>query len=187
MIDRRVWWISFLFLTTVKGFGRMSLPRSYGSSISFYQQTNTKLFESEGKTRGDFLCFVGTILTSSIVSISTPAMADDIKTLDLSLPSYDSINTLKLSVETEAALGVEAAPPPQGKAAVTKPMKKKESILPSMNKSNAKKTKPQKTTEKSEKAMKQSNDQKLDYETMDMSLPSYSTNTKPKEKDIFSI
>ena len=56
-----------------------------------------------------------------------------------------------------------------------------------MNKSNAKKTKPQKTAEKSEKAMKQSNDQKLDYETMDMSLPSYSTNTKPKEKDIFSI
>jgi hypothetical protein len=147
--------------------------------------------------RKDFLALLGTIVTSSIVSTS-PAMAEsEIKTFDLSLPSYDSINTLKIT--DEKALGIENPSPEKDTAKASKVKKTKQkrdggdntgnnnplaNVLPSMNKSVVKKS-PQKTVEKASKPLK--DEPSFEYETMDMSLPSYSTNTEAKEKDFFSI
>lgn len=192
-----------LFLAVVRGFSPVVVHKIHGS-IKSPDLYTTRLLESEVDTRDDvkisgrkdFLALIGTIVTSSIVSIGAPVMAEEIKTFDLSLPSYDSINTLKITEETEKALGVET---PTGKSTAKASKKNKtkqkrdnedtgnnplSSILPSMNKTSVKKSKPQKTAEKASKPEK---DQKLKYETMDMSLPSYSTNTKPEEKDFFSI
>lgn len=118
----------------------------------------------------------------------------EIKTFDLSLPSYDAINTLKVD---EKALGVENAPEPA--AMKTKqPKAKRESgssgnngmssVLPSMNKSGPSQNKPKpqkKAVEKAEKAAPTAS--KEEYETMDLSLPSYSNGTGSKGKDFFSI
>lgn len=153
--------------------------------------------------RSDFLAFLGTVVTGSAVSsIADPAYAtvpldvsssmylsEEIKTFDLSLPSYDSINTLKAD---DKALGVEGAPEPAARAKKG-PKPKKESggdsmlssVLPSMNKSGpkpkaAKKPKP-------EKASKPAPAAKEEFETMDLSLPSYSDSTGSKGKDFFAI
>jgi hypothetical protein len=190
-----------LFLATARGFSpvvvhqasktHLNLQRLSSESGGGYKQDGVNIMPR----RKDFLALLGTILTSSIVSTS-PAMADaEIKTFDLSLPSYDSINTLKIT--DEKALGIEN---PSGKDATISSKEKKTkqkrdggdntgnnplaNVLPSMNKSAVKKSKPQKTVEKASKPGKGENSE---YETMDMSLPSYSSNTESKEKDFFSI
>lgn len=129
-------------------------------------------------------------------------MSEEIKTLDLSLPSYDSINTLKSSAETERGLGVENPSLPEEKAktrpAKTVSSKSKDSgngnplgaVFPSMNKSVAKKSKPQ-NSEKTAKPEKGGNGifggQDDDIKTMDLSLPSYADGIKTKEKGMFAI
>lgn len=123
---------------------------------------------------------------------SSMYLSEEIKTFDLSLPSYDSINTLKVD---DKALGVENAPEPAARAKKG-PKPKKESggdsgnsmlssVLPSMNKSGpkpkvAKKPKPEKPSKSAPAA-------KEEFETMDLSLPSYSENTGSKGKDFFAI
>jgi len=189
-----------LFLAFAKGFSPVVVHKIQGS-IKLPGLHVTRLPEGEVDRRDDvkrkdFLALLSTIVTSSIISSGAPAMAEEIQTFDLSLPSYDSINTLKTTEESKKALGVEI---PTGKSTAKAGNKNKtkqkrddedtgnnpmSSILPSMNKSSLKKSKPQKTVEKASKPDK---DQNQKYETMDMSLPSYSTNTKPEEKDFFSI
>jgi len=158
--------------------------------------------------RSDFLALLGTVVTgSSVVSSAEPAQAtvplypsssvylaaDEIKTFDLSLPSYDSINTLKAD---EKALGVEGAPEPAANGSKKKAKIKSESsggdsmlssVLPSMNKSGpSKKPKPAKK-EKAPKPERAEAPTKAEIETMDFSLPSYSKETEAKEKDFFAL
>lgn len=150
----------------------------------------------------DLLSSLRTILASIYVS-------EEIKTLDLSLPSYDSINTLKSSAATERGLGVENPTLPEEKKATTKSSKKTSknenqssgdggnpfsAVLPSMNKSVVKKTsaKGNKSNENTNaKAEKATNNSpfggKDEIETMDFSLPSYGDGTKTKEKGIFAL
>ena len=120
-------------------------------------------------------------------------LSEEIKTFDLSLPSYDAINTLKVD---EKAMGIEGAPEPAAKTKTKQPKPKKEagssgmsSVLPSMNKSGpSKKSKPsKKAVEKVAKPKKENEAPKEEYETMDLSLPSYSKGTESKGKDFFSI
>mmetsp|Transcript_16723 Transcript_16723/g.38357 ORF Transcript_16723/g.38357 Transcript_16723/m.38357 type:complete len:225 (+) Transcript_16723:203-877(+) len=158
--------------------------------------------------RSDFLALLGTAVTgSAVVSSAEPAQAtvplypsssvylaaEEIKTFDLSLPSYDSINTLKAD---EKALGVEGAPEPAAKGSKKKAKIKSESsggdsmlssVLPSMNKSGpSKKPKPAKK-EKAPKPERAEAPTKAEIETMDFSLPSYSKETEAKEKDFFAL
>jgi hypothetical protein len=121
-------------------------------------------------------------------------LSEEIKTLDFALPtSYDSINTLKAS---EKALGVEDAP--EAAASKTKePKKKKEassggggglgSVLPSMNKSGSSKKSSKPSKEKAKKPEKEAPAPKVEFETMDMGLPSYSDSTGSKEKSFFAL
>jgi hypothetical protein len=129
-------------------------------------------------------------------------VAEEIKTLDLSLPSYDSINSLKSSAATERGLGVENPTLPEEKKARTKPARRSENqnsgngnplgaVLPSMNKSVAKKSTPKvnnETTARTEKASSSLFGGKDDeIKTMDLSLPSYVDGTKSKERGMFSL
>ena len=135
---------------------------------------------------------LGTFVTGTLVSGATPAHADEIKTLDLSLPSYDKVNTLKAD---QQALGVEDLPEPKSKGP---PAKKKASagsgggnsplgsVLPSMNKSGPSK-KPKAPKEEKPKKAKPEPQPKQEYETMDLGLPSYSDNTATRGKSAFSI
>ncbi|KAL3893238.1 MAG: hypothetical protein SGARI_008298 [Bacillariaceae sp.] len=129
----------------------------------------------------------------------TAAHADEIKTLDMSLPSYGAINTLKSGADTDKGMGVEAPIEPVGKKA--KPAKKKAAsgggggggnplgnVLPSMNKSVGKK--PRNTeTASAERPAKRVKEEKEEDEikTMDLSLPSYSEGTQAKDKSAFSL
>ena len=120
--------------------------------------------------------------------------SDEIKTIDLSLPSYDKINTLSAD---EKSLGFEDIPEPKEKTKV-KPKKKKEAssggdnpmgaFLPSMNKSGpSKKSKPPKEKVVKEKKKVEKEAPKVEFETMDIGLPSYSDSTGAKEKSVFSL
>lgn len=156
--------------------------------------------------RSDFLAFLGTVVTGSIVSSVEPAhatvplnpsssmyLSEEIKTFDLSMPSYDSINTLKAD---EKALGIENLPEPAANGAKQKVKPKKESssndsmfssVLPSMNKSGPS-PKPKKAKkEKAPKPEKEAPPTKAEFETMDMSLPSYSKEAGTKPKDFFAL
>ncbi|MGK3734215.1 MAG: hypothetical protein ACI8RD_012654 [Bacillariaceae sp.] len=196
-----------LFLATARGFSPVVVHQQASKTHLNLQRLSSESggggYKQDGVSkhimprRKDFLALLGTIVTSSIVS-SSPAMAEaEIKTFDLSLPSYDSINTLKIT--DEKALGVENPSPEKDTAKASKVKKTKQkrdggdntgnnnplaNVLPSMNKSVVKKS-PQKTVEKASKPLK--DEPSFEYETMDMSLPSYSTNTEAKEKDFFSI
>jgi len=143
---------------------------------------------SPGSNRWLLACiFVNNIASSVYLA------AEEIKTFDLSLPSYDSINTLKAD---EKALGVEGAPEPAAKGSKKKAKIKSESsggdsmlssVLPSMNKSGpSKKPKPAKK-EKAPKPERAEAPTKAEIETMDFSLPSYSKETEAKEKDFFAL
>ena len=135
------------------------------------------------------------VLTAA--TFPTAVHADEIKTLDMSLPSYGDVNKLK---QSDQALGVEAPTEPVGKA---KPAKKKAaggggggggggnplgSVLPSMNKSVGKKPR---NTEgaTAERPSKRTKEEKSDNEikTMDMSLPSYSEGTQARDKSAFAL
>jgi hypothetical protein len=122
-------------------------------------------------------------------------LSDAIKTLDLSLPSYDSISSSKASVNTVESLAEQYVPE---KEAVTGMSRKKAkepktssggnplgSVLPSMNKGNTKtpRTKPAAAPKS---APKEKEDKGPVIETMDLSLPSYDVGVT-KEKNIFSI
>jgi len=116
----------------------------------------------------------------------------EIKTFDMSLPSYDAINTLKVD---DKALGVENAPEPAAmKTKQPKPKKESgssgssgmSSVLPSMNKSGPSKKKPKPPKKVVEKVEKVAPASKEEYETMDFSLPSYS-GTESKGKDFFAL
>ncbi|KAG7366888.1 hypothetical protein IV203_029558 [Nitzschia inconspicua] len=155
--------------------------------------------------RRDFVAkFAGCIVMSSTLhAVPQKATAEEIKTLDMSLPTYDSINTLKISAASEKALGVENLPEAPSKAAAT-PRKKKSSsddgdgrnplanVLPSMNKSASKNKRPSSvtTTAKSERpSPKRRREEKAEDEikTMDLSLPSYAEGVQTKEKNAFAL
>ncbi|KAL3923111.1 MAG: hypothetical protein SGILL_001839, partial [Bacillariaceae sp.] len=142
----------------------------------------------------------GAIVTA--VANPNSARAEDIKTLDLSLPSYGAINTLKMDSDAEKAMGVEN--PPEEKARGPAPKKKSSSgggrsggggnpmakVLPSMNKSVTKKSRSSgSTATASERPTKRVKEDKEEDEikTMDLSLPSYSDTTAGKEKSAFAL
>jgi hypothetical protein len=122
------------------------------------------------------------------------AQADEIKTLDMSLPSYGAINTLKGSAEKDKGMGVENLPEAADKS---RPSKKNAAIsgnplgnvLPSMNKSAGKKPRSLGTaTAATERPAKRIKEEKEDeIKTMDMSLPSYSDGTQGKVKSAFAL
>ena len=124
------------------------------------------------------------------MAASSLYISDEIKTIDMSLPSYDSVNTLKTD---EKALGFEDAP----ETKKSQPKKKSSgdsggmgSLLPSMNKSGpSNKAKPAKAAKKpaEKKAKKPVEEPKVEYETMDMALPSYSDSTAVKERSVFAL
>mmetsp|Transcript_62619 Transcript_62619/g.152448 ORF Transcript_62619/g.152448 Transcript_62619/m.152448 type:complete len:232 (+) Transcript_62619:189-884(+) len=153
-------------------------------------------------------------LAAAFVSVvsstySTPAaFADDVKTMDLSLPTYDSINTLKSS-DAERGLGVENPSPPSSSGGSSSGVSKKKksfssggggggggnplgSVLPSMNKSVTKKPKTPKSEGSSNKKFRSSSPATADdddsgIKTMDLSLPSYSDSAKTASKSVFSL
>lgn len=122
-------------------------------------------------------------------------MAEEIKTLDFSLPSYDAIANSKASVETVDGLAEKYLPEeaPRGMSRKTQKKEPKAdsggsnpmaAVLPSMKKSNVKKSKPKPAPRASPK---EGQDEKpLGVETLDLSLPSYSSSSG-KDKSIFSI
>jgi hypothetical protein len=160
------------------------------------------------------------VLTSTTTASSSTGgtvmlLAEEtIKTLDLSLPSYDSINTLKSNSETAKGLGVEnptsSNDPTAAAVVVAAPRKKKSSsvgssgggsfnsnplsnVLPSMNKMSGDK-KPQssstttttRTTRTNERRVQEEKNQD-EVKTMDLSLPSYSEGVQSKERSIFAL
>ena len=158
--------------------------------------------------RSEFVTMLGTFVAGTIASGMKPAnaavvpnpsssmyLSEEIKTLDMSLPSYDKASSLKAD---EQALGVEIPPEPVRKKA---PAKKKSeagsgggdsplaSVLPSMNKSGPSKkaAKPKKEIAEKPKKAKPEPAPKVEFETMDLGLPSYSDSTEKKEKSVFSL
>lgn len=138
-------------------------------------------------------CVFTNTQTLPYIAASSIYLSDEIKTIDLSLPSYDSINTLKAD---DKALGVEDTPEPKSRTK-SQPKQKSDgnsgglgSVLPSMNKSGpSNKPKPAKAkkeqVEKPKKPVKA--EPKVEYETMDMALPSYSESSTTKERSVFSL
>jgi hypothetical protein len=123
-------------------------------------------------------------------------LSEEIKTLDFALPSsYDSLNDLKAN---EKALGVEDAPEPKEKGK-QQPKRKAEAssggnsplgaVLPSMNKSGPSKKPPKPAGEKPKKPVKEKAEPapKVEVETMDLALPSYSDGTGTRGKSVFSL
>lgn len=181
-------------------------PRLY--SARFPIDLDSSSNDEQASGRRDFIANLASgISVASIWGMgSAPpvASAEEIKTLDMSMPTYDSINTLKSSAESEKALGVENPPetPSKGPAA---PRKKKSSggggggggnplgnVLPSMNKSVGKKPRSTGTaTAASERPPRRVREEKADdddeIKTMDMSLPSYAEGVRGKEKSAFAL
>jgi len=121
-------------------------------------------------------------------------VSDAIRTLDFSLPAYDSISSSKASVETVEGLSQEYAQKKEPAAAIAKKRKEPKvssgsnpmaSMLPSMNKSNTKASKP-KPAPAARAPPKEKEERAPAVKTMDLSLPSYSDEAR-KEKSIFSI
>jgi len=122
-------------------------------------------------------------------------LADAVKTLDFSLPSYDAISSSKASVETVQGLAETYATPaaPRGLPKKSKPEPKENSgksplaaVLPSMNKSNTKKPKEGEKSTAKESNRKKDEEARVTVETMDLSLPSYSAGAG-REKSVFSL
>lgn len=186
-------------------------PKSHYTRLQSNKKNEYELEKSA--SRRDFVANVigsgmaiGVLTTSTLTSIPQPAIAEEIKTLDMSLPTYDSINTLKTSAETAKALGVET--PPDEKAAAA-PRKKKSSssggggggggggnplanVLPSMNKSVVKKSRntgqaTATTTNERPKRVKEEKTAEDEIKTMDLSLPSYSEGVQGKERSAFAL
>lgn len=119
-------------------------------------------------------------------------LADDVKTLDFSLPSYDSISSSKASVETVEGLAQEYKEEKTPRAPKAKKAPKADgdngnpmaSLLPSMNKGPANKPKAKSATT-SKPPPRQKEEKAPVVETMDMSLPSYESTSKTKS--VFSI
>jgi hypothetical protein len=116
----------------------------------------------------------------------------EVKTLDFSLPSYDSISSSKASVSTVEGLAQDYKP--ESDAPRGMPRKKAKepnsgggnpmgSLLPSMKKSNTKK--PKENPAPTSRPAPKEKEEKV-VETMDLSLPSYSSSSD-KGKNIFSI
>jgi hypothetical protein len=125
--------------------------------------------------------------------VTALTVADAIKTLDFSLPSYDSISSSKASVETVEGLAEKYVTPetPRGMPRKPKAEQKASSggnpmsaVLPSMNKSNVKKPKAKPVPREAPK--EKDEEDPVGVETMDLSLPSYSFNSG-KEKSIFAL
>lgn len=123
--------------------------------------------------------------------------ADTIKTLDMALPSYDSISSSSASVETVEGLAQEFVEVPEARAP-RKPKAKKEpsgggggnplgGVLPSMNKGPKNQSQNKKAAPKPKPARKEKEEKVPEYETMDLSLPSYSGGAAAREKSIFSL
>mmetsp|Transcript_22522 Transcript_22522/g.45713 ORF Transcript_22522/g.45713 Transcript_22522/m.45713 type:complete len:189 (-) Transcript_22522:13-579(-) len=181
--------VSFqLFLLCITGAGAFS-PVAKSNNVRISPSALYSERPSEGhvnmQRRSDFLALLGTAVTGSIVSSVEPAYAtvpfnpsssmylsdSEVKTFDLSMPSYDSINTLKAD---EKALGIEGAPEPVVKGTKQKVKAKKESssndsilssVLPSMNKSGPKPKAAKK--EKAPKPEKAAPSKNAEVETMD--------------------
>ena len=128
------------------------------------------------------------------IAASSIYLSDEIKTIDMSLPSYDKINTLTAD---EKSLGFEDVPEPKQEKGMKKKPKKKEStsgedspmsaFLPSMKKKGpSNKPKPKKEKVVKEKKVKEEAP-KVEFETMDMGLPSYSESTGAKERSAFAL
>lgn len=185
-------------------------PESHYTALLFNKKKNEYEVEKSASRRDFIANVIGGgmafgVLTTTLTSIPQPAIAEEIKTLDMSLPTYDSINTLKTSAETAKALGVET--PPEEKATAA-PRKKKSSssgggggggggnplanVLPSMNKSVVRKSRntgqaTATTTNERPKRVKEEKPAEDEIKTMDLSLPSYSEGVQGKEKSAFAL
>ena len=116
----------------------------------------------------------------------------EIKTLDMSLPSYGTISDAKARLEAD-----EYKPEPETpERAVRKSKPKKEaeeqggkqksnSMLPSMNKSIKKKEPKQRPPKEEEEKEDVSSFEGV--KTMDMSLPSYGDSAATKQKSAFAL
>jgi hypothetical protein len=153
-------------------------------------------------------CFDAPLLARAASTDSSRAggaftlLAEEIKTLDLSLPTYDTINTLKSNAETNKALGVESPPDAPSKDPAASRKKKKSSaggsggggnplsnVLPSMSKSVDKKRRPSSQTSERPAAVRRIQEEKTEDEvkTMDLSLPSYAEGIQTRERSIFAL
>jgi hypothetical protein len=123
------------------------------------------------------------------------------RTLDMSLPSYDAISSSKASVETVEGLA-EVVVPEKEAPKKREPKKKREpsesgnplgNLLPSMNKGNKEKAAPKPKEARvpkpkpapKEKVEKEEKEPVV--ETMDMSLPSYSDSSTPSKRSAFAL
>mmetsp|Transcript_4173 Transcript_4173/g.7685 ORF Transcript_4173/g.7685 Transcript_4173/m.7685 type:complete len:230 (-) Transcript_4173:191-880(-) len=209
---------SFLLFSFSEGFSPTSVVTTRKQDLALTtvhldsRQTNEEECHGAKSSlfRRDFLALVGGASIGSMLTSSAPPasasvdigssslyVADDIKTLDMSLPKYDSINTLKSSAESEKAMGVENPPEVSPKSSPAKKTNKSDgssgsgggnplaSVLPSMNKSVGKKPKPQKV-EKGTR-MEKEGGREEEYKTMDLSLPSYSENNQGRAKSAFLL
>lgn len=202
--------ICLLYTAAVRAFSPVERGHLlYRSALSSVQPSKNAGDRGSIKilNRIDFLSVAGSFVTGAIVSSVQPVeaavtanpsssmyLSDEIKTIDMSMPSYDKVNTLKAD---EKALGVEDIPEPKGPPPKKQPKKKSEgssggmgSILPSMNKSGpSNKPKPAKKAKKPvDKVQKSEKEEpKFEFETMDMGLPSYSEGTAAKEKSVFAF
>lgn len=155
----------------------------------------TQQQQQHQQQRREFVATLGAFVAGSVVSGAKPAHADDIKTLDMSLPSYDKASSLKADAQ---ALGVEEPVEPVKKKAAAPKKKKGEAgssggggmlgnVLPSMNKSGPTAKKGAKPKEDKPKKAKPEPAPKVEYETMEFGLPSYSESTEKKGKSAFAL
>lgn len=145
----------------------------------------------ERSTSRSLDCFSFSFWAGRKLFAASTTISDEIKTLDMSLPSYDSISSSKASVGNVDEL-VEKYNPEPSTPGMARKKKEKEggggnplgSVLPSMNKSMTKKPKSKSATAKS--AAKEKEDKAMEIKTMDLTLPSYSA-TQEREKSVFSL
>mmetsp|Transcript_7714 Transcript_7714/g.13332 ORF Transcript_7714/g.13332 Transcript_7714/m.13332 type:complete len:191 (-) Transcript_7714:886-1458(-) len=123
------------------------------------------------------------IAASQAPCISTIVVSENIKTLDLELPSYDNLSDAKASVKNTEGLAVELEPGLEA-AGKKDPGPQLNSVLRSMGNREKKESK---GNEKSVWKQKEEEAKEKQLRVVDMSLPSYGESTTMKEKGLFSI
>jgi len=123
-------------------------------------------------------------LASSSIS-SSISLSEEVKLLDMSLPSYGSISDPK--AKQEAIKGVEPESDKKASSGIISSKKKAGGILASTSSSKSKPPKKEKPKVAVDNDDVQEKKEQSKIATVDMSMPSYSDNVTAKEKSVFAL
>ena len=119
------------------------------------------------------------------LSAPTMVLSEQIKTLDMSLPSYNDVADAKASVETVKSLAAED--PPARSSASEGGRSERKSSSGAVSEKAAKKKEEALAKQKAREAFERENIKGKAVDVVDMSVPNYDQSTTQSQKSRFSL